>query len=218
MYGSNLAENPIDVRMKFLRKVYGLLTLQLLLTIVVAGSIAYTPVLRDVIFSFPLILVMCILMSLILLIVLHIKRHQFPINCVLLTAFTVMMAMMVGATVSLYEVEVVIKAIALTLVITISLTLYTFQTKSDFTNIGSVLIIGLMIIIGVGLMNLFIRSTELELVLAGVSAFIFSLYIVFDTQMMMKKISPDEYIVAVINLYLDIINLFINLLRIINGD
>ena len=40
-------------------------------------------------------------------------------------------------------------------------------------------------------------------------------FIVFDTQMIMKRVSPEEYIVATIELYLDIINLFIEILKII---
>ena len=39
-------------------------------------------------------------------------------------------------------------------------------------------------------------------------------FILFDTQMIMKRVSPEEYIVATIELYLDIINLFIEILKI----
>ena len=45
--------------------------------------------------------------------------------------------------------------------------------------------------------------------------YIFTGFIVFDTQMIMKRVSPEEYIVATIELYLDIINLFIEILKII---
>lgn len=41
-------------------------------------------------------------------------------------------------------------------------------------------------------------------------------FIVFDTYLIMKKMSPEEYIVATIQLYLDIINLFIELLKILD--
>jgi len=52
-----------------------------------------------------------------------------------------------------------------------------------------------------------------ELIAAG-GAGLFCLFIVFDTHMIMKRISPEEYILAAINLYLDIINLFLEILRI----
>lgn len=48
-------------------------------------------------------------------------------------------------------------------------------------------------------------------------ALLFSAFIVFDTHMLMHKLSPEEYVLASINLYLDIINLFIEILRILDA-
>ena len=52
-------------------------------------------------------------------------------------------------------------------------------------------------------------------------AALFGLYLVFDTQMMMGgnhkyALSPEEYIFAALNLYLDIVNLFLYILSILN--
>ncbi|XP_069165518.1 protein lifeguard 4-like isoform X2 [Procambarus clarkii] len=201
----------------FLRKVYGLLSVQLLVTTVVAAAFAYTPVLREAIHANPWMLIMCLPLAIGLLIALHVKRHHVPINFMLLAAFTVIEAITVGVAVSMYDAEVVVKAFSLTLIITGGLTAYTFQTKRDFTNMGAGLVIGLLVMIGVGVMNMFLGSSGLELALAGGSALIFCLFIVYDTQMMMLKLSPEEYILATINLYLDILNLFLELLRIF-GD
>lgn len=217
MYGSNVATSHIYIRMGFLRKVYGLLSVQLLVTTVVAAAFAYTPVLREAIHANPWMLIMCLPLTIGLLIALHVKRHHVPINFMLLAAFTVIEAITVGVAVSMYDAEVVVKAFSLTLIITGGLTAYTFQTKRDFTNMGAGLVIGLLVMIGVGVMNMFLGSSGLELALAGGSALIFCLFIVYDTQMMMLKLSPEEYILATINLYLDILNLFLELLRIF-GD
>lgn len=46
-------------------------------------------------------------------------------------------------------------------------------------------------------------------------AILFSLFIVFDTHMMMHKLSPEEYMLAAINLYLDILNLFLHILKLL---
>ena len=56
----------------------------------------------------------------------------------------------------------------------------------------------------------------------SLGALVFSLYIVYDTQLMMGgkhkyALSPEEYIFAALNLYLDIINLFLYLLAIFGG-
>jgi FtsH-binding integral membrane protein len=62
----------------------------------------------------------------------------------------------------------------------------------------------------------------LYLVYAGIGALIFSLYIVFDTQLMIGgrhkyALSPEEYIFAALNLYLDIVLLFIYILALFGG-
>jgi FtsH-binding integral membrane protein len=56
-----------------------------------------------------------------------------------------------------------------------------------------------------------------ETIVCVSGAAIFSAYIVYDTHMIMKHLSAEEYIVGVINLYLDIINLFIKILRLLQA-
>lgn len=58
-------------------------------------------------------------------------------------------------------------------------------------------------------------SVMMDKMIAVGGAFVFSLFIIFDTHMMMRKLSPEEYVVAAVNLYLDIINLFLYILRIL---
>lgn len=217
MYNSNVAGSHLYIRMGFLRKVYGLLSVQLLVTTVVAGTFAYTPVLRDTIHANPWMLILCLPLSMGLLMALHFKRHQVPMNFILLGAFTIVEAITVGVAVSMYDAQSVIKAATLTLIITGGLTAYTFQTKRDFTHWGAGLFIGLLFLIGLGFLNVFVGSNSMEMMMAGGGALLFSLFIVFDTQMMMQKLSPEEYILATINLYLDILNLFLELLRLF-GD
>jgi FtsH-binding integral membrane protein len=57
--------------------------------------------------------------------------------------------------------------------------------------------------------KIFFQNQILHTVLAVFGAFLFSAFIVYDTQMIMKHLHAEEYIVGVINLYLDIINLFL---------
>ena len=63
---------------------------------------------------------------------------------------------------------------------------------------------------------MFFPSIMMDRLLAIGGAVIFSLFIIYDTHMMMHKVSPEDYIVASINLYLDIINLFLYILRIVS--
>jgi FtsH-binding integral membrane protein len=50
-----------------------------------------------------------------------------------------------------------------------------------------------------------------------VGALLFSLYIVYDTDNLIKRFSYDEYVWASVGLYLDIINLFLRLLQILKA-
>jgi FtsH-binding integral membrane protein len=59
------------------------------------------------------------------------------------------------------------------------------------------------------------RSPTLHIVSTVFGAFLFSLFIIYDTHAIMKKVSPEDYIAAVVRLYLDIINLFIEILKLL---
>ena len=59
-------------------------------------------------------------------------------------------------------------------------------------------------------------TRELNLIILG--AVVFSLFIIYDTHMIMRRLSPEEYIFAAINLYLDIINLFLHILKMLSRD
>ncbi len=48
-------------------------------------------------------------------------------------------------------------------------------------------------------------------------ALLFSGYVVYDTYVITKRLSPDEYIMGAISLYLDFINLFLYILRVLNN-
>lgn len=77
--------------------------------------------------------------------------------------------------------------------------------------------VALLVLLMGGIMRLFFPySDALEWCLSVGGALVFSLFIVFDTSLIMHKVSPEEYIMACINLYLDIINLFLHLLRILS--
>ncbi|KAI8425994.1 hypothetical protein MSG28_004973 [Choristoneura fumiferana] len=74
----------------------------------------------------------------------------------------------------------------------------------------------------VSIVSIFVRNNTLQLVYACIGALLFSMYLVYDTQLMMGgkhkySISPEEYIFAALNLYLDIVNIFLYILTIISA-
>lgn len=66
------------------------------------------------------------------------------------------------------------------------------------------------------LLQMFFYSKTLELVFAAAGALLFCGFIIYDTHLLMHKLSPEDYIVAAISLYLDIINLFLHLLNFVD--
>lgn len=213
MYGSNVATAHVYVRMGFLRKVYGILSAQILLSTIVAGVIYSSSTATQFVQTNNWMLLIALIGSLGLIFALMVYRHQTPTNYILLTAFTVMEAYSVGVVVTFYEVQSVIEAFMLTFAVTAGLTIYTLQSKRDFSSMGAGLFAALWILIIAGIMQLFFPSPMMDKAIGIGGALVFSLFIIFDTHMLMHKHSPEEYIVASVNLYLDILNLFLHILR-----
>merc|ERR1711902_279113 len=128
---------------------------------------------------------------------------------------TVVEAFTVGVIVTFYEVSVVLQAFFLTASVVVGLTLFTSQTKRDFSGWGAGLMSGLWILILGGFLQIFIGGEITQTAMAVGGAVLFSGFIIFDTQMIMTRVSPEDYITATIELYLDIVNLFIEILKIL---
>ncbi|XP_069674339.1 protein lifeguard 4-like [Periplaneta americana] len=216
-YNNNVMQASVNIRMGFLRKVYGLLSLQFLLTVVVSGVCMYVPVVRNFIHTNQWLMSCALLLSMVVLIALFIKRRDSPANLILLATFTVIQAYSVGVILTFYDQYIVLQALFLTVTVVLGLSAYTFQTKRDFSSFGFGLFTVLCCLLAGSLLQLFVQSTVLEFVISWAGAVLFCFFIIFDTQMMMEKLSPEEYILATINLYLDIINLFIYILRILEA-
>ncbi|XP_050412624.1 protein lifeguard 4 [Patella vulgata] len=215
MYGSNVAGAHIYIRMGFLRKVYGILSTQLLLTAIVAAVFMMNDSLKEFVHKSPWMMLVAFIGTLGVLFALMWKRQETPTNYILLAVFTVFEAYTVGVVVTMYTVSSVIEAAVLTLGVTVALTLYTLQSKRDFSSWGAGLFAFLWILILAGFLQIIFPSVIMDKMIAIGGATLFSMFIIFDTHMMMHKLSPEEYILASVNLYLDILNLFFHILRLV---
>jgi len=215
-YHNNVHGAAKHIRLGFLRKVYTLLAVQLIMTTIIAGVCLMTPEIKGFVHSNPWLIMVNFILSIGFLIGLHIKRRETPVNLILLAAFTVVEAITVGIIVSFYEVSVVLQAFFLTASVVVGLTLFTFQTKRDFSGWGAGLMSGLWILILGGFLQIFVGGEITQTGMAIGGAILFSGFIIFDTQMIMTRVSPEEYVIATIELYLDIINLFLEILKILD--
>lgn len=113
---------------------------------------------------------------------------------------------------------IVLQALLLTSAIFSILTAYVHITKKDFSFLGGGLFCALGVLILWGFINMFLPLGPMgRMVYSLAGAMIFVLYILYDTSLIMKHLSPDDYVIGAINLYLDIINLFLLILDMLNG-
>merc|ERR1712038_991692 len=115
-----------------------------------------------------------------------------------------------------YEVSVVLQSLFLDCFSCSWINFFAFQTKRDFSGWGAGLMSGLWILILGGFLQIFIGGEITQTAMAIGGAILFSGFIIFDTQMIMTRVSPEEYVIATIELYLDIINLFLEILKILD--
>jgi len=147
-------------------------------------------------------------------------RRSFPLNFIMLGLFTLCESYLLGVVSAHYQADEVLLAMGIVAFLTLAITLFAFQTKIDFTMMSGCLFVALIVLICFGFLTIFFHSKVVRLVYACLGALVFGLYLVMDTQLMMggnKKytISPEEYIFAALNLYVDIVTLFLYILQII---
>jgi len=215
-YNNNVAGATKAIRLGFMRKVYSLLSIQLLITTLIGMALLLTPGVKEMVQDNSWMLFPAFILSMGLLVALHVKRKEHPTNLILLAAFTVVEAYTVGVLITFFDKMVVLQAFLLTSMVVTGLTAFTFQTKRDFSSMGAMLTTGLFLLIAGGLIQMLVGGEVTETALAVGGALLFSLFIIFDTQMIMTRVCPEEYILATIQLYLDIINLFIEILKILD--
>ncbi|KAG5191068.1 inhibitor of apoptosis-promoting Bax1-domain-containing protein [Tribonema minus] len=205
-----------ELRRGFIRKVYTVLSLQLMLTCGVCAIFTFVDPVRNYMLSHMWPFYTSMFGGLAVLFLMFCYQNVHPTNIVLLTAWTLMESVLVGTVVASYASAgaggAVVNALFLTLTIFAGLTLFTFQSKIDFSFLGAALFGSLFILMIWGfVISIFGWQPSFWYSLIG--AIIFSLYILFDTSLIMNRLSPDDWVLACISLYLDIINLFLFILQ-----
>lgn len=109
---------------------------------------------------------------------------------------------------------IVANAFMLTTVAFGALSVFAMNTKRDFSAMGKMLFITLIVIVVAGLINIFLGSPILQLAIASISSILFSAFILYDTQNIIRG-AYETPIEGAIALYLDFLNLFISLLQIL---
>ena len=95
---------------------------------------------------------------------------------------------------------------------------YGYFTKTNLDSMGKFMIVGLIAIILASIVNIFIGSTVMQMVISALAIIIFLGLTAYDTQKIREAVSVDgdtgrQEVIGALTLYMDFINLFINLLQ-----
>jgi FtsH-binding integral membrane protein len=219
--GNESIEESINaqIRIGFIRKVYGILSVQMIITVILCASTFYPSVkmfmLENMIYFWISLALSIVLV--IPLICFKSMSRMVPYNYALLMAWTLCESYLVACCCAVYNPSVVIMAATATLAMTISLTIYAITTERNFTYLGGMLFSSVCGIILLSIFSFFFPI--LDTFVCILSVLCYSVYLIYDTQLIFGKVgleySVDDYIYAAINVYLDIIQLFLNILEII---
>ena len=154
-----------------------------------------------------------------LLVGLMFAKRKAGLNLILLFAFTFVSGLtltpILGRTFAMPGgAAIVAQAFTLTTVAFGGLSVFAMNTKRDFTTWGKMLFITLIVLLVAMLLNLFFKSPIFQVALSCVSAVLFSAYILYDTQNIVRG-NYETPIEGAVDLYLDFLNLFVSLLRIL---
>ncbi|XP_023722350.2 protein lifeguard 1 [Cryptotermes secundus] len=212
-----------SIRRGFIRKVYAILMVQLLMTVAFIAWFTYHEPTKHYVQEHQGILFGAFAVAIVCLCTMVCcgdVRRKAPMNFIFLFLFTLALGVLLGVVASTFDSDAVLMAVGLCAAVCFGLTIFAIQTKWDFTGMGGALFVTLIILVIFGIVAIFIPGKIMNLIYASCGALLFSLYLIYDTQLMIGgehkySISPEEYIFAALNLYLDIVNIFLYILRII---
>ncbi len=224
-------QTQVQVRVNdFIRSVYNWMAIGLALTGFIAYYVANTPALLNLILGNQILFFGLIIAELALVFTISARVHRMKASTA--TALFVLYAALNGATLSFIFIIYTRSSIASTFFVCagtfIACSIYGWTTKRDLTSMGGFLTMGLIGIIIASLVNLFIRSSAMHMIISYIGVLVFVGLTAYDTQSLkaMAISQPSDVgasairkgaILGALKLYLDFINLFLMLLRILGN-
>jgi len=209
-------------RADFIRKVYGILTVQMLITVAICAFAMLVPPVQALFVHLvrsPIATIMLFIPALGVLCALHAYKGKHPTNLYLLMAFTVLMSISVAGTCAAYQKAglgvLVLQAFGLTAAAFGGLSAYALKSGQDFTWMGGMLHMGLLAMMMFSFFG-WIFGFSGGMFFSLIGALLFCGYILYDTSRILKEYGPDDAVIACVDLYLDILNLFLYLLELLS--
>lgn len=234
-YGNKLVleerEGELQARSaQYITKVMGWMCVGLLTTVVAAMAVLASPQLFVAIFGGNGFMVVMVA-QLLTVMVLSMAVHKLPSAAA--TVLFMLYSALTGLTLSVfavaYELSSLILAFGITAFVFLTMSVYGFVTHKDLTSIGRLALFGLMGIIVAGIANFFLGSTLLDFAITCIGIVVFIGITAYDVQRIKETYiaatvsGEDENgnmlrslaIYGALTLYLDFINLFLKILRLV---
>ena len=214
-----LSNASSEERMGFVQKVYGTVAAQVGVTALVCLGAMNSPTFLSILLT-PALMILSLLGVLIISCMFYCSKNMrstVPTNYILLFLFTLCEGHSVAILCAAYDPEIVVLATVLTAGIFLVMTGYALTAKRDFTIAWTIMLTLSIASLVVGLVRMFYYTSATDLLYTFIGIISGCFYILFDTQMLFggkaHSFDIDDYIIAALNIYLDIVILFVKLLK-----
>jgi uncharacterized protein len=136
----------------------------------------------------------------------------------LFLAFAVLNGLSLSVIVLMYSASALVLSFLSASALFLGMAAYGYLTKKDLSSWGSILFVGLIVLLGVMILNMFLGSTILEIVISCAGILLFMALTAYDVQnikdtLWMEEDNRKAIIMGALSLYLDFLNLFLFILR-----
>lgn len=227
MYTEN-SQTALIVERDFMNKVYGWMSIGLLLTAFVSYFVANSPAMLSLVLGNPFIYFGLFIGELFLVGYLSARIDKMSLQTAqhLFVGYSVLNGLTLSFIFIAYTKASLASAFFTTAGMFGAMSIYGFTTKKDLTAWGGFLFMGLIGIIIASIVNIFVKSSQFGLMISIIGVFIFVGLTAYDTQRIKRMVNSDVYdedttkkkaILGALILYLDFINLFLFLLRLMGN-
>ncbi|XP_051984447.1 protein lifeguard 1-like [Xyrauchen texanus] len=212
------------IQKAFIRKVFSVVTLQLLVTFTVVCVFTFSSTVKAAVQKHIWVYLSSYIVFTVVggcLAIFSKFSRAHPWNLLGLSLVTLSLSYMVGTVASYHNTTSVIIALGSTLVISFTIIIFSAQTRVDFTICNGILLVLSVDLLMFGFFSIFFYSSVLQIVYGCLGALLYALFLAVDCQLVMGRekysLNPEEYIFAALIIYLDIIMIFLYILMILGG-
>jgi FtsH-binding integral membrane protein len=210
---------------EFIYGVYNWMALGLALTGVVAYLVANSQAMQQLIFGNQLVFYGLIFgeLGLVFTLAARIEKIEQKTAVMLYIAYAVLNGATLSSIFMLYTRSTITSTFFICAGTFVACSAYGMMTKRDLTSLGGFLFMGLIGIIIASVVNIFVKSSQMGMIISYIGVLVFVGLTAYDTQRLKylaytKGANGKGAIIGALTLYLDFINLFLMMLRIMGGS